>query len=113
MQPPACAIPPSKSPTEPAVSTQPPAILWDLDGTLVDSIDLIVAAAMNAFACRPGPCPSEAQIRNSIVLPLRTTFGPWLVVDDDLPFLISKYSWPPNWALKRCWSMEYEPRPWM
>jgi pyrophosphatase PpaX len=73
------------------VSTQPSAILWDLDGTLVDSIELIVAAAMNAFACRPGPCPSEAQIRNTIGRPLPTTFGPWLVDDDDLPFLISKY----------------------
>lgn len=68
-----------------------PVVLWDLDGTLVDSIDLIVAAAMNAFACRPGPSPSEAQIRNTIGRPLPTTFGPWLVDDDDLPFLISKY----------------------
>lgn len=68
-----------------------PAVLFDLDGTLVDSIDLIVAAALNAFASRPGPSPSEAQIRNTIGRPLPTTFGPWLVDDDDLPFLISKY----------------------
>ena len=68
-----------------------PAVLFDLDGTLVDSIDLIVAAALNAFACRPGPSPSEAQIRNTIGRPLPTTFGPWLVDDNDLPFLISKY----------------------
>jgi pyrophosphatase PpaX len=73
------------------MSQSPAAILFDLDGTLVDSIELIVAAAMNAFACRPGPCPSEAQIRNTIGRPLPTTFGPWLVDDDDLPFLISKY----------------------
>lgn len=68
-----------------------PTILFDLDGTLVDSIELIVAAALNAFACRPGPSPSEAEIRNTIGRPLPTTFGPWLVGDDDLPFLISKY----------------------
>jgi pyrophosphatase PpaX len=73
------------------MTQSPAAILFDLDGTLVDSIELIVAAAMNAFACRPGPCPSEAQIRNTIGRPLPTTFGPWLVDDDDLPFLISKY----------------------
>ena len=66
-------------------------VLFDLDGTLVDSIELIVAAAMNAFASRPGPSPSEAQIRNTIGRPLPTTFGPWLVDDNDLPFLISKY----------------------
>jgi pyrophosphatase PpaX len=74
-----------------AAGHQPSAILFDLDGTLVDSIELIVAAAMNAFASRPGPSPSEAQIRNTIGRPLPTTFGPWLVDDDDLPFLISKY----------------------
>ena len=67
------------------------AVLFDLDGTLVDSIELIVAAAMKAFASRPGPSPSEEQIRNTIGRPLPTTFGPWLVDDDDLPFLISKY----------------------
>ena len=66
-------------------------VLFDLDGTLVDSIELIVAAAMNAFASRPGPSPSEAQIRNTIGRPLPTTFGPWLVDDNDLPYLISKY----------------------
>ena len=68
-----------------------PTILFDLDGTLVDSIGLIVAAAMNAFACRPGPSPTEAEIRNTIGRPLPTTFGPWLVNDDDLPFLIARY----------------------
>jgi pyrophosphatase PpaX len=68
-----------------------PAVLFDLDGTLVDSIELIVAAAMNAFASRPGPSPSEAEIRNTIGRPLPTTFGPWLVDDNDLPYLISKY----------------------
>ena len=68
-----------------------PAVLFDLDGTLVDSIELIVSAAMNAFASRPGPSPSEEQIRNTIGRPLPTTFGPWLVDDNDLPFLISKY----------------------
>lgn len=69
----------------------PPSILFDLDGTLIDTIELIVAAAMSAFAARPGPSPTEAQVRNTIGRPLTTTFGPWLVNDDDLPFLIAKY----------------------
>jgi len=77
-------------PTE-IVGRRPPAVLFDLDGTLVDSIELIVAAAMNAFASRQGPSPSEAEIRNTIGRPLPTTFGPWLVDDNDLPFLITKY----------------------
>ncbi len=73
------------------MGTRVQAVLFDLDGTLVDSIELIVAAAMNAFASRPGPSPTEAQIRATIGRPLTTTFGPWLVDDDDLPFLVSKY----------------------
>ena len=71
--------------------TPAPAVLFDLDGTLVDSIGLIVAAALNAFASRPGPSPTEAEIRNTIGRPLPTTFGPWLVDDNDLPYLVSKY----------------------
>jgi len=78
-------------PTDVDVADSPPTVLFDLDGTLVDSIELIVAAAMKAFASRPGPSPSEAQIRNTIGRPLPTTFGPWLVDDNDLPFLIAKY----------------------
>ncbi|HEX9563406.1 MAG TPA: HAD-IA family hydrolase [Gemmatimonadaceae bacterium] len=68
-----------------------PTILFDLDGTLVDSIDLIVAAAMHAFASRPGPAPTEAEIRRTIGRPLTTQFGPWLADDNDLPFLIAQY----------------------
>ena len=91
MRPPACVSPALPSPTEAVVSSSAPTVLFDLDGTLVDSIELIVTAALNAFASRPGPSPSEAEIRNTIGRPLPTTFGPWLVDDNDLPFLISKY----------------------
>lgn len=66
-------------------------VLFDLDGTLIDTIELIVAAAKYAFAGRPGPAPSEAEIRNTIGRPLTTQFGPWLVDDDDLPRLIARY----------------------
>ena len=86
-----CGSPALLLPTEGVVSSSAPTVLFDLDGTLVDSIELIVTAALNAFASRPGPSPSEAEIRNTIGRPLPTTFGPWLVDDNDLPFLISKY----------------------
>jgi pyrophosphatase PpaX len=82
---------PDLLPTDADVSSKFTTVLFDLDGTLVDSIELIVAAALNAFASRPGPSPSEAEIRNTIGRPLPTTFGPWLVDDNDLPFLIAKY----------------------
>ncbi len=68
-----------------------PVILFDLDGTLVDSIELIVAAALNAFAGRPGPSPTEEEIRRTIGRPLTTQFGPWLTGEDDLPFLVNRY----------------------
>ena len=87
----ACGSQALRLPTEVVVSSGAPTVLFDLDGTLVDSIELIVTAALNAFASRPGPSPSEAEIRNTIGRPLPTTFGPWLVDDNDLPFLISKY----------------------
>ena len=86
-----CESPALQLPIEVVVSSSAPTVLFDLDGTLVDSIELIVTAALNAFARRPGPSPSEAEIRNTIGRPLPTTFGPWLVNDDDLPYLISKY----------------------
>lgn len=69
----------------------PPVVLFDLDGTLIDTIELIVAAAMYAFAGRSGPAPSEAEIRHTIGRPLTTQFGPWLLDDDDLPRLIGRY----------------------
>jgi pyrophosphatase PpaX len=68
-----------------------PTILFDLDGTLIDTIELIVAAAQYAFASRPGPAPTEAEIRATIGRPLVTQFGPWLVDEHDLPFLVAKY----------------------
>jgi pyrophosphatase PpaX len=68
-----------------------PTILFDLDGTLIDTIELIVAAAQYAFASRPGPAPTELEIRRTIGRPLVTQFGPWLVGDTDLPFLVAKY----------------------
>jgi len=68
-----------------------PTILFDLDGTLIDTIELIVAAARYAFASRPGPAPTELEIRQTIGRPLVTQFGPWLVDDTDLPFLVAKY----------------------
>jgi pyrophosphatase PpaX len=74
-----------------ATKRRSPTILFDLDGTLIDTIELIVAAARYAFASRPGPAPTEAEIRATIGRPLVTQFGPWLVDEHDLPFLVAKY----------------------
>jgi pyrophosphatase PpaX len=68
-----------------------PAILFDLDGTLVDSIDLIVRSALHAFSCRPGPSPSAEIFAAGIGRPLRAQFGPYCADDEELDFLVSRY----------------------
>jgi pyrophosphatase PpaX len=74
-----------------AADVRPAAVLLDLDGTLVDSIELIVASARHAFASRPGPAPTEAEFRAGIGRPLAAQFAPWVSGDDDLRFLVARY----------------------
>jgi pyrophosphatase PpaX len=49
-------------------------VLFDLDGTLVDSIELIIRSAEHAFASRPGPRPSRDEIKSGIGRPLLAQF---------------------------------------
>jgi pyrophosphatase PpaX len=72
-------------------SGPPCAVLFDLDGTLVDSIGLIIASARHAFSGRPGPAPTEQQLRAGIGRPLAAQFSPWLAGDGDLEFLVARY----------------------
>ncbi len=48
----------------------PPALLFDLDGTLVDSIELILLSARHAFIDFPGRVPSDDEWRGHIGRPL-------------------------------------------
>lgn len=52
-----------------------PTVLFDLDGTLVNSIELIVRSADHAFRSRPGPRPSRAEIMAAIGRPLVAQFS--------------------------------------
>jgi pyrophosphatase PpaX len=67
------------------------ALLFDLDGTLVDSIELILQSAKHAFSCRPGPAPTSEAFAAGIGRPLRAQFGPYCESDDDIEFLIARY----------------------
>lgn len=49
-----------------------PALLFDLDGTLVDSIELILSSARHAFVGFAGRAPSDEEWRASIGRPLQT-----------------------------------------
>ncbi|MGQ0764690.1 MAG: HAD-IA family hydrolase [Gemmatimonadota bacterium] len=52
-----------------------PTVLFDLDGTLVNSIELIVRSAEHAFQSRPGPRPSRSEIMAAIGRPLIAQFS--------------------------------------
>ncbi|MEP6992392.1 MAG: HAD-IA family hydrolase [bacterium] len=49
----------------------PPAILFDLDGTLIDSIELILASARHAFIGFDGHAPTDDDWRATIGRPLQ------------------------------------------
>src|SRR5689334_234689 len=50
--------------------SRPIALLFDLDGTLLDSIDLLLACMKHAFAEHAGPRPTEAEWIAGIGTPL-------------------------------------------
>jgi len=68
-----------------------PAILFDLDGTLIDSIDLLLESMRHAFADRPGPRPTTAEWVAGIGTPLVTQFRAWATDDRDLQALTDRY----------------------
>jgi pyrophosphatase PpaX len=53
----------------------PAAVLFDLDGTLIDSITLIVEAARHAFSACDIAAPDDAAWLGDLGLPLRTMFS--------------------------------------
>ena len=68
-----------------------PAVLFDMDGTLLDSIELIVESAVYAFAGRPGPQPTREEWRALIGTPLDAMLKPWALDADDATFLRARY----------------------
>lgn len=54
---------------------RPPPVLFDLDGTLIDSIDLIVKSAQFAFAKCELACPTEKEWLMGVGRPLPVMFG--------------------------------------
>ncbi len=68
-----------------------PALLFDLDGTVVDSIELIVQAAVHAFEGREGPRPTREEWVALIGTPLAPMLRRWAHDDDDVKFLWDRY----------------------
>ena len=72
-------------------STRPLAVLFDLDGTLIDSIELILNSAQHAFRERGGHVPSDAEWLTCVGIPLATMFRKYARDDADVDALIAKY----------------------
>ena len=68
-----------------------PAILFDLDGTLIDSIELILGAARHAFAGFEGRAPTEEEWRAGIGRPLQTVLREFAPDDAEVARLIGRY----------------------
>jgi len=66
-------------------------VLFDLDGTLIDSIELILNSARHAFRGRNGHVPTDAEWLTGVGIPLATMFGRYAADDADLAALIAGY----------------------
>lgn len=79
------------APRTPAAHPPPPfALLFDLDGTLVDSIDLLIASMEYAFRDREHR-PPVAEWVAAIGTPLDVMLHRWATSDDDLTALRDRY----------------------
>ncbi|MEX2152438.1 MAG: HAD-IA family hydrolase [Gemmatimonadaceae bacterium] len=72
-------------------SARPLAVLFDLDGTLIDSIELILNSAKHAFRDRAGHVPSDAEWLTGVGIPLAAMFRRYARDDDEVNTLIAKY----------------------
>ena len=68
-----------------------PAILFDLDGTLIDSIELILGAARHAFVGFAGRAPTDEEWRAGIGRPLQTVLREYAPDDAEAARLFARY----------------------
>ena len=68
-----------------------PALLFDMDGTLLDSIGLIVESAVYAFDGREGPRPTRDEWQALIGTPLDAMLARWATDAADAAFLKGRY----------------------
>ena len=68
-----------------------PAFLFDLDGTLIDSIELILGSARHAFAGFAGRAPSDEEWRTGIGRPLQTVLREYAADDSEADRLFQRY----------------------
>lgn len=69
----------------------PPAVLFDLDGTLIDSIELILGAYRHAFDGFPGRAPTVEEWRAGIGRPLQAVLREYAPDDAEAARLFGRY----------------------
>ena len=67
------------------------AVLFDLDGTLIDSIDLIVNSARHAFEKCGHPMPTREEWIADLGMPLRAMFGRFIADESTMEQLVAGY----------------------
>jgi pyrophosphatase PpaX len=67
-----------------------PVVLFDLDGTLIDSLELLVASMRHAFAAHPGPAPDDATWVSYIGRTLVWQFSQF-AAEHEVPALVQRY----------------------
>src|SRR6476659_6617376 len=72
------------------VETRPYAVLFDLDGTLVDSIALLLASMKHTFHGRPRQ-PSDEEWIQGLGTPLPKQLTPYIESDEDRERLLNRY----------------------
>lgn len=72
-------------------SARPLAVLFDLDGTLIDSIELILNSAKHAFRNFPGHVPSDEEWLTGVGIPLVAMFDRYARDAAERDALIAKY----------------------
>ena len=68
-----------------------PALLFDLDGTLIDSIELILGSARHAFTDFAGRSPTDEEWRAGIGRPLQTVLREYAADDAEAERLFQRY----------------------
>lgn len=74
----------------PLSRARPIAILFDLDGTLVDTVPFILESVRHAFAGY-GRCPTDAEWIAGIGTPLRTQLAGFALTPPDVEVLFQRY----------------------
>src|SRR3954464_3463848 len=69
---------------------RPFAVLFDLDGTLIDSIALLLASMRHTFHGRPRK-PTEAEWIEGLGTPLPKQLTPYVESDEDRERLVNRY----------------------